>query len=86
MVLIATIEEDQMMVNHKIKGDVSMRNGEKYLSVFDAERLTGRKVSTWRRDILEKRIAFVKFGRSVRIPLSEIQRMVADGWQEANSK
>jgi len=61
-----------------------MKNGDKYLTVFEAEELTGRKVSTWRRDILEKRVAFVKFGRSVRIPLSEIQRMVRDGWHEAN--
>jgi len=71
------------MVNHKNKGDVPMRNGEKYVTVFEAEDLTGRKVSTWRRDILQKRVAIVKFGRSVRIPLSEIHRMVADGWVDA---
>ncbi len=59
-----------------------MQDGEKYLTVFEAENLTGRRVSTWRRDILQRRIAFVKFGRSVRIPISEIRRLVRDGWHK----
>lgn len=57
-----------------------MREGEKLLTVREAEQLTGRKASTWRRDILERRVSFVRLGRSVRIPLSEIERLIRDGW------
>ena len=52
------------------------------LTVFDAERLTGRRVSTWRRDIRLRRIPFVKLGRSVRIPREVIEKMITDGWCE----
>ena len=54
----------------------------KLLSVFQAEKLTGRKVSTWRRDIAERRINYVKLGRLVRIPLSEIERLIKKGWRD----
>ncbi len=53
---------------------------EKLLSVFEAEELTGRKASTWRRDILERRVGRVKIGRLVRIPLSEVQRLITRGY------
>ena len=62
-----------------------MRDNERLVTVFEAERLTSRRVATWRRDILQGKIAFVKFGRSVRIPLSEIQRMIKEGWHESNA-
>jgi hypothetical protein len=52
------------------------------LSVFDAERLTGRRVSSWRRDIRLRRIPYVKLGRSVRIPREVIEKMIVDGWHE----
>ena len=56
-------------------------SGERLLSVFEAEDLTGRKASTWRRDILERRVGRVKIGRLVRIPLSEVQRLIDHGYQ-----
>jgi hypothetical protein len=60
-----------------------MREGEQLLTLKAAEIRTGRKVSTWRRDILEKRIAVVRIGRSVRIPESEIERLIREGWSPA---
>ena len=39
------------------------------LSVKEAEKLTGRKAATWRRDILERQIPYVKLGRQVKIPI-----------------
>jgi hypothetical protein len=56
-------------------------NDEKLLTVFEAEAMTGRKASTWRRDILERKVGYVKFGRSVRIPLTEIRRIIKEGWR-----
>ena len=59
-----------------------MKNSEKLLSVAEAEAMTGRKAATWRRDILRRRVAYVKLGRQVRIPLSEIERLIEQGWHE----
>ncbi len=59
-----------------------MKEDRKLLTVFEAEEMTGRKASTWRRDILERKIGYVKLGRSVRIPLSEIERLLNKGWRK----
>jgi len=60
-----------------------MEQTEKLLTLQEAEALTGRRVSTWRRDIWLKRITYVKLGRQIRIPLSEINRLIKSGWREA---
>ena len=52
------------------------------LTVFEAEARTGRKASTWRRDILLRRVAYVKIGRSVRIPEEAVDALIAQGWRE----
>jgi excisionase family DNA binding protein len=59
-----------------------MDSSKRLLTVFEAERLTGRKASTWRRDILLRRIPYVKLGRSVRIPIEVIDELIKDGWRE----
>jgi len=59
-----------------------MKYEEKLLTLPEAEEITGRKVATWRRDIFERKIGYVKLGRLVRIPLSEIQRLIKNGWRE----
>ena len=51
------------------------------LSVFEAEALTGRKASTWRRDILKRKIPYVKIGRLVRIPVEVIERIITQGYR-----
>ncbi len=58
-----------------------MKDAERYITVEEAEAITGRKAATWRRDIFKRRIGFVKFGRLVRIPLSEIERLVKEGYR-----
>ena len=55
----------------------------KLLTVFEAEARTGRKASTWRRDILERRVPYVKIGRSVRIPEEAIEDLIARGFRPA---
>ena len=53
------------------------------LTVFELEQMTGRKASTWRRDILNRRIPYVKLGkRSVRVPIEAVEKMIAEGWRE----
>ena len=56
---------------------------QKLLSVFDLENLTGRKVSTWRKAIAERKIPVVRIGRSVRVPYEAVQKLIADGWCDA---
>ncbi len=60
-----------------------MNSHERLLTLQEAEHLTGRKVSTWRRDILNRRISFVKIGRQVRIPLSVIDGLIRKGFRPA---
>ena len=50
-------------------------------TVFEAEELTGRKAATWRRDILTRRIPYVKIGRQVRIPCEVIQDLIKRGYR-----
>lgn len=50
-------------------------------TVFEAEELTGRKAATWRRDILRRRIPYVKIGRQVRIPYEVIQDLIKRGYR-----
>ena len=51
------------------------------LTVHEAEAMTGRKACTWRKDIRERRIASVRIGRQVRIPLEAIQQLIQEGFQ-----
>jgi len=62
------------------------KSTERLLTVTEAEALTGRKASTWRRDILKRRIAYVKIGRQVRIPLEVIEDLIARGYRPAVSQ
>jgi len=56
----------------------------KLLTLQQAEEMTGRKVATWRKDVRERRVDFVRLGpRQVRIPLEVVQRLIVDGYIEA---
>jgi len=54
----------------------------KLLTVFEAEKLTGRKASTWRKDILQRKVPYVKLGRQVRIPIEVIEQIIKTGYRE----
>jgi hypothetical protein len=49
------------------------------LSVKIAEIMTGRSRWSWRRDAYDGRIASVKLGAKLLIPISEIRRVVQEG-------
>jgi excisionase family DNA binding protein len=44
-----------------------------------AAEMTDTKEPTWRKWVAERRVTSVKLGRSVRIPLSEVERFIAEG-------
>jgi hypothetical protein len=65
---------------------MQLQDGDRLVSLQEAENLTGRKVSTWRRDIFERRVPVVHLGRrQVRIQLSVIQAMVKAGYRPADT-
>ncbi len=49
------------------------------VSVQAAEVMTGRSKWSWRRDAYSGKIASVKLGTRLLIPVSEIRRVVAEG-------
>jgi excisionase family DNA binding protein len=61
------------------------RKSDQLLSVVDAARRLGLKESTVRRRILERKIAYVKNGRAVRVPVEVVEQVIADGWRDATN-
>ncbi len=53
------------------------------LTVEDAATRLGLKTSTIRRKILERKIDYVKNGRSVRIPVETVEAIIATGFRPA---
>ena len=50
------------------------------LTVTETAEILGLKESTIRRRILERRIAYFKFGRAVRIPLEAVEQLMVAGY------
>jgi hypothetical protein len=66
---------------------MQFESGDRLLTLKEAEALTGRRVSTWRKDIFEKRIPVVHLGRrQVRIQFSVIRAMFEEGFRPAVSR
>ena len=61
---------------------VMMKNSRELLTIPEAAMRTKRKPSTWRSDILLKKIPYVKIGRQVRIPVEVVDQMIRDGWRD----
>ena len=55
----------------------------KLLTVEETANRLGLKVATIRRRILERKIDYVKNGRSVRIPLEAVEKVIAVGYRPA---
>jgi excisionase family DNA binding protein len=53
------------------------------LTVGEVAVRTGWKPSTVRKKILRRELGYVKLGRSVRIPESELERLIINGFRPA---
>ena len=53
------------------------------LTVEEVANRLGLKAATIRRRILERKIDYVKNGRSVRIPVETVERMINQGYRPA---
>lgn len=51
---------------------------ERLLTVREAAQRTGHKEATWRAWILRRKVAYHKFGRSIRIAESDLIRMIEE--------
>ena len=51
----------------------------KLYKVSEVAEITGLSEATWRSWILHRRVSVVRLGRSVRIPQSEIDRLITEG-------
>lgn len=61
---------------------LTSRKSERLLTIAEAATRLGLKISTIRRRILERRIAVVRIGRAVRIPIEVIDALIAAGWND----
>lgn len=52
---------------------------ERQYRVSEAAQITGHKESTWRKWILLRKVRVTKIGASVRIPESELLRLIKQG-------
>ncbi len=52
--------------------------GNRFVSCRTAEEISSIKATTWRKWVGERRVTHLKLGRAVRIPLSEIERVIAE--------
>ena len=59
-----------------------LKTSERLVTVQEAANRLGLKVSTIRRRILERRIAYVKNGRSVRIPIEVVNQQITENWRD----
>lgn len=57
--------------------------GTEYVSVQGAEDISTRSKWSWRRDAYAGKIASVKIGRRLLIPVSEVRRVIAEGTRPA---
>lgn len=58
------------------------RISQRLLTVREAANRLGLKECTICRRILERRIVYVKNGRSVRIPVEAVDELIASGWRD----
>ena len=56
---------------------------EKMLTAEEAADILGLRVSTIRRWILDRRIGYTKISKNVRIPLSECEKILREGYRPA---
>lgn len=57
----------------------TLRVEAEFVSVAEAEAMTGRSRWSWRQDAYQGRIASTKIGRRLLLPISEIRRVLDQG-------
>ncbi len=58
------------------------RSTSRLMTLLEVQTLTGKKVSTWRKAIAEKKVPYVRLGRSIRVPQEFVERLIEEGWHD----
>ncbi len=58
----------------------------KFLSVVEAEQMTGLSRWTWRRHAYSGRLAYSKVGSRLLLPIEEINRFIEEGMRPSRPK
>lgn len=66
----------------KVQKLLAEKAEDRLLTVEEVEEYLGRKAVTLRRDIRLGKLSCVRMGRHVRIPLSEVQKIIREGYGE----
>ena len=66
-----------------MKSDTRPEIGPRHVGVDTAARMTDMSVWTWRKYAYTGRIASVKIGKRLLIPLAEVERVLAEGLRPA---
>ena len=64
---------------------MEIRDPDQLLTLATCAELTARKLSTWRRDVLLKKIPVVRIGRQVRVKRGDLEKMIARSYRPAIS-
>ena len=51
------------------------------LTLKQVAELTKIKIPTWRKAIAQRRIPYVRIGRSIRVPIEVVREIISRGWQ-----
>lgn len=62
--------------------DTTKKDVVELLTLREAEALTKRKVSTWRKDIKQRRIPYVRLGRQIRLTRAFVEKLIREGMRE----
>ena len=57
-------------------------NTQELLTLKELASLTKVKVPTWRKAIAQRRIPYVRIGRSIRVPIEVVREIISSGWQD----
>jgi excisionase family DNA binding protein len=56
---------------------------QRLLTIREASERLGLRESTLRKWVLEKKVAYCKLGRAVRLPAGVVEKLIRDGYREA---
>ncbi|MFY4728330.1 hypothetical protein [Nitrospira sp. BLG_2] len=63
--------------------DATKKDVVELLTLREAEAMTKRKVSTWRKDIRLRRVPYVRLGRQIRLTRAFVEKLIRDGMRES---
>jgi hypothetical protein len=64
---------------------MEIRDPDQLLTLATCAARTQRKLSTWRKDVLLKKVPIVRIGRQIRIRQRDLDAMIAKGFRPAIS-